>query len=79
MAKGKRLVITSGSYKEEDSKKIYKLLSTLNTDGYDLADLSNELKRRYLEEENYDEILDDIIKVKDDLCKVVQNIKKELK
>lgn len=79
MAKGKRLVITSGSYKEEDSKKIYKLLSTLNTDGYDLADLSNELKCRYLEEENYDEILDDIVKVKDDLCKVVQNIKKELK
>lgn len=79
MAKGKRLIITSDGYKEEDSKKVYKLLSKLNTDGYDLADLSNELKRRYLEEEDYDEILDDIVKVKDDVCKVVQNLKKELK
>ena len=79
MAKGKRLVITDNGYRIEDMKKLEKLHIKLHVDGYDLVDLSNELKRRYEAEEDYDEILDDIVKVKDDICKVVQNLKKELK
>lgn len=79
MAKGKKLVITDNGYRLEDTGKVRRLHSKLNVDGYDLADLANELWRRYEAEEDYDEILDDIVKVKDDVCKVVQNLKKELK
>ena len=59
-------------------KKVDKLRNKLNVDGWDLADLAQELWRRFNSDEDYDDILDDIVKVKDDVCKVVQNLKKEL-
>lgn len=61
-----------------EEKKIQKLLSKLNVDGADLYQLSSVLKSQYENEEDYTEILNDIIKVKDDIIKVVNSLKKEL-
>lgn len=63
----------------EHEAKIHKLCSKISVDGFDLVDLTNELKRRFDNEEDYEEILEDIIKVKDDVLKSVQNLKKELR
>jgi len=62
-----------------EEKKIQKLFSKLNVDGADIYQLSSILKNMYENEEDYDAILDDIVRVKDDLIKVVNDLKKKLK
>ena len=62
-----------------EETKIQKLFSKLNVDGADLYQLSSVLKSYYDNEEDYDRILDDIVKVKEDIIKVVNALKKELK
>lgn len=61
-----------------EEKKIQKLFSKLNVDGADLYQLSSVLKTMYDTEDDYTEILNDIIKIKDDIIKVVNSLKKEL-
>ena len=60
-------------------QKIQKLFSKLKTDGEDLYQLTCILKNDYDNEEDIDAILDDIVKVKDDVISTVNKLKKELK
>lgn len=62
-----------------EEKKIQKLFSKLDVDGQDLYTLATVLKSQYENEEDYDKVLDDIVKVKDDIIAVVAALKKKLK
>lgn len=60
-------------------QKIQKLFSKLKTDGEDIYQLASILKNDYDSEEDVDTILDDIVKVKDDIINTVAKLKKELR
>lgn len=60
-------------------QKIKKLIDKLKTDGEDLYQLAGILFNDWNAEEDIDGILDDIIKVKDDVIAVVAKLKKELR
>lgn len=59
-------------------KKIDLLFDMLKTDGEDLTQLAGIIKSDYHNEEDVTALLEDIIKVKDDIAKVVAKLKKEL-
>ena len=60
-------------------QKVKKLINKLKTDGEDLYQLSVMLYNDWHAEEDVDQLLEDIIKIKDDIIKSVAALKKEIK
>ena len=59
-------------------EKIKKLTNKLKTDAEDLYQLAEVIKNDYINEEDVSYIMEDIIKVKDDIIKTVSTLKKEV-
>lgn len=62
----------------KSDKKVEKLTSQLTTAAEDLIQLAYELKVKYIEEDYVDELMQNIISVKDSIIKDVAALKKEV-
>lgn len=62
----------------KSDKRVEKLTSQLTSDAENLMQLVYELKRDYIEEKYVDELMQDVIGIKDSIVKNVAALKKEV-